>query len=84
VWQAQGVIHLLLPGHVENGSSYTPPSIAFDVEITAPAGAAVSLKLDRYEVTANAFLVGDLLTICDPRPRPYVIGVTRVDPRPSL
>jgi hypothetical protein len=83
-WGARGVIHLVLPAHVENGSSYIPPSLAFDAQITAPAGAVVSLKFDRYEVTANVFLLGDLHTVCGPHPRPYTIGVTRVAPRSSL
>jgi hypothetical protein len=82
VWCATGKIHVLLPGHVENGSSYTPPSVEFEVEIKAPAGTVLSLKLDRYEVMANVLILGDLHTICDPRPKPYSIGVTRVDAHP--
>jgi hypothetical protein len=78
-----GGIHVLLPGHVENGSSYTPPSLEFEVEIGAPAGTFLSLKLDRYELMANVFILGDLQTICDPRPKPYSIGVTRVDAQSS-
>lgn len=82
-WGDAAGIHVLLPNRVENGSGYTPPSVEFQVEIGAPAGTRLALKLRRYQVTANVFLVGDLHTTCAPNPSPYTIGVTRVDARPS-
>lgn len=83
VWRDGGRIRLRLPAKIKNGSSFTPPSLEFAVEIQAPAGTLLSLQFDHYEVTANVFLLGDLQTICEPRPKPYTIGVTRVDPKQS-
>ena len=81
-WGDAAGIHLRLPGRVENGSSYTPPSLEFQVEIGAPAGALVELRFRRYQVTANVFLLGDLHTTCAPNPNPYTIGVTHVEAWP--
>ena len=72
-------VHLALVGRVEKGEGYTPPSVELDLEATAPAGAAVTVLFDRQAVTANAIVIGDLRSVCVPRPRPFVIGTTRVD-----
>ena len=79
-WHDAAGIHLALPAHVPNGSSYTPPSLEFSVKITAPAGSNIAIKFSHYEVTANAFLVGDVHTVCDPNPKPYALAVLHVDP----
>ena len=72
-------IHFVLPAHITNGSSYTPPSIEFAVKVTAPAGGEVGIKFAHYEVTANAFLVGNVHR-SDPSPKPYALAAVRVDP----
>ncbi|HSQ65521.1 MAG TPA: hypothetical protein VLM85_20015 [Polyangiaceae bacterium] len=77
-----GTIRLLLPAHVPNGGSYTPPTIEFDVRIPAGATGNLPLKFSHYEVKANAIIIGDLVTRCDPDPKPYTIAVTRVEPAP--
>jgi hypothetical protein len=82
VWLQDGVIRMLLPGHVASGSSYTPPSIEFQLEASAPAGTALPLSFLEYRVTANAIVVGDLETICEPTPRPYTIGTTLITASP--
>ncbi len=79
VWGDAAGIHLLLPGRVENGSHYTPPSVEFQLETGPRAGTLIALQFSRYRVTANVLLLGDLHTICHPNPTPYTIGVTRVD-----
>jgi hypothetical protein len=79
-WHDAAAIHLLLPARVENGGSYTPPSLEFQLEITAAAGTELMLKFSRSRVSANVFLLGDVHTTCVPKPRPYTIGKTRAVP----
>jgi hypothetical protein len=81
VWHDAGGVHMMLPSHVANGTSYTPPSLEFAAKIDAPAGTDVALKFVQYQVMANAIFVGDLRTTCDPTPKPYRLAVLRVDPR---
>jgi hypothetical protein len=69
---------LVLPGRVEDGSSYTPPSFEFQLHAPALPGAVIAHSFSSYRITANAFLVGDLKTNCDPTPKPYPVGVTHV------
>jgi hypothetical protein len=71
-------IRVSLPARVDNGSSYTPPSVEFSVRVDAPARTDLALKFSRYEVVANVFVIGDLKTVCEPPPDGGVIGVTRV------
>jgi hypothetical protein len=73
-----GIIRLQLPAHVENGSSFTPPSIEFDVEVASNAGASLPLAFAQYRVAANAFLVGDVHVTCDPTPKPFTLAKTSV------
>ena len=80
VWHDAKGIHFVLPAHVENGSSYTPPSIEFALKVTAPAGGDVAIKFAHYEVTANAFLVGNVHTFCDPSPKPYALAAVHIGP----
>jgi hypothetical protein len=79
-WRDAGGVHLALPAHVPNGSSYTPPSLELTLRITAPAGSDVAIAFSHYEVKANAFLVGDVRTVCDPKPKPYALASIHVDP----
>ncbi len=75
-----GRIYLVLPARIENGTSFTPPSLAFDLYAEAAPGTRLALAFAHYEVVANAFLIGDLHTDCEPVPKPYRIGVLRIDP----
>jgi hypothetical protein len=77
-WHDKGVIHMLLPGKVESGTSHTPPSLEFKLTATSAPGNKLALKFLRYRVTANAIVVGDLKTTCDPTPSPYTIANTVV------
>jgi len=74
---------LSLPGRVEDGSSFTPPSFEFQVKVTAAAGSKVLQRFAQYTVTAKAVLIGDVLTTCEPTPKPYTIGVTTVTAPPA-
>lgn len=78
VWHDAGVVHLLLPGHVENGAGYTPPTVELELALAADAGKIVALEFARYGVKANAIVVGDVEVTCDPKPKPYRIGTTSV------
>jgi hypothetical protein len=78
VSQERGKIHLTMPGHVDSGTSYTPPSIEFQLTVTGKAGDTLTLSFVQYRVTANAVLVGNLATTCDPTPAPYPLGSTTV------
>jgi hypothetical protein len=77
-----GTVTLVLPAHVDNGSSYTPPSFEFELAVNAPAGTVLTQSFATYRVMANAFLVGDLETSCDPTPKPFAVAQTRVEPNP--
>lgn len=83
VWHENGVIRMVLSGRVKSGSNYTPPSIEFRLRVDAPAGTRLALQFLRYQVTANAFLVGDVPTTCRPNPTPYTLGTTLVTASPS-
>ena len=77
-WHDADGIHFTLPAHVENGSSYTPPSIEFSAVVDGPVGKDVELKFQHYEVQANAIIVGDVTTSCDPDPKPYTIDTLKI------
>lgn len=78
-WQRSGRIFLALPAHVANGDHYTPPSFEFELRADAPVGRHVALAFVRYEVIANAIIVGDVLTHCKPLPAPYRLAVVDVE-----
>jgi hypothetical protein len=82
VTRAGNTITLVLPAHVEDGSNYTPPSFEFQVKVTAAAGAKIPQRFSQYRVTANAIIVGDVHTVCDPTPKPYTVGTTTVTAQP--
>jgi hypothetical protein len=77
-WKDEAGIHTKLPGHVEDGSSFTPPSLEFQLEVTGAVGSTIALKFSQYRVAANAFVVGDVHTVCDPNPKPFTIGTTTI------
>ena len=69
-------IHMLLTARVPNDSSYTPPTVEFD--LMAVSEAPITVEFAHYAVMANAFLVGDIRTTCEPAARPATIGTTRI------
>lgn len=73
-------IHMLLPGHVDNGDSYTAPSIEFQVQAVGPAGTVTALGFLGTSVDASAVIIGSVHTACAPNPKPYAIGRTRLEP----
>lgn len=77
-----GTVNLVLPAHVENGTSYTPPSFEFELEVASTEVAAITQRFAAYHVTANAFLIGNVHTSCEPTPKPFPIAVTRVESAP--
>jgi hypothetical protein len=79
-WRDAAGIHMTLPARVDNGSSYTPPSMEFAVTIEAAAGKVVALQFDHYEVMASAMFVGTVSTTCEPNPKPYALAQLRVTP----
>ncbi len=79
-WYEAGLVHMLLPAHVENGSSYTPPSVEFEVKVNAPAGTRLEVKFARHRLVANVFLLGALRVTCDPTPKPYTLATTLATP----
>jgi hypothetical protein len=78
-----GVINLVLPAHVDNGSSYTPPSFEFSLKVTGAPGSSIAQAFRSYRVTANAFLMGDVKTTCEPKPKPFPVATTKVTPAPA-
>lgn len=83
VWQESGLLRVVLPAHVVNGSGYTPPSVEFQLRVTAAVGAQLPLRLARVRVDAKVFLLGDLRTDCNPDPKSSVLAMTRVTPAVS-
>ncbi len=73
-------IRQVLPARVENGSSYTSPSFEFQLKVTAAAGTNIVQRFSQYRVTANAFIIGDVHTVCDPTPKPYGFATTSITP----
>jgi hypothetical protein len=73
-----GVIRLSLPGQVDNGSSYTPPSFEFELETTAAVGTKVAFQFSQYRVLAKAMIIGDVETTCTPKPQPFTLATTTI------
>jgi hypothetical protein len=80
VTHASGIITMMLPARVDDGANYTPPAFEFELLVTAPAGSTITQTFSRYGVTANAFLVGNVKTVCEPVPKPFPVAATRVEP----
>ena len=78
VWHDEAGLHLALPAHVRNGSSYTPPSFEFTMRVDDAAHSELELQFAHYEVKADALLVGTVLTTCAPSPSPYTIARLRI------
>lgn len=75
-------VHMLLPAHVGNGSSYTAPSIEFQVKVVGPAGSVAPLGFVGTGVDASAVVLGDVHTACTPTPQPYILGSTTIEAAP--
>jgi len=75
-----GVVTMVLPGHVDEGTSYTPPSIRFQLRATGAPGSQAAVSFRQFRLTANAFLVGEVHVSCEPTVKPYPIGTTRILP----
>jgi hypothetical protein len=78
-----GVVRMILAAKIPSGSGYTPPSLEFQLEASAPAGTSLPLVLLEYRVTANAIIVGDVLSTCDPVPKPLTLTTTTVTDPPA-
>lgn len=74
-----GGIHLLLPGHVDNGGSYTAPSIEFQVKAVGAAGSVASLGFTGTGVDASAAIIGTVHTTCTPNPKSYTLASTTLE-----
>jgi hypothetical protein len=78
LWQRGGIVTMQLPGKVENGTDYTPPSITLQVRASGAPGSQAVLGFSRFQLKANAFLVGDVAVSCGPASSPYPIGATLI------
>jgi hypothetical protein len=78
-----GVVRLHLPGHVDNGSTFTPPAVEFQVKVLAAPGASLPMRWVRHQVTANVFLIGNLDIVCTPKLGALTLGTTVVTPPAS-
>jgi hypothetical protein len=73
-WQDATGIHTRLPGHVANGTSFSPPTLEYQLEVTGKVGDILNIGFSQYRVTANAMVIGDVNSTCDPTPKPYKLG----------
>lgn len=78
LWHHAGIVTMRLPGKVDNGTDYTPPSITLQVRAVGAPGSSAVLGFKHFQLQANAFLVGDVAVSCDPAPKPYPIGATLI------
>jgi hypothetical protein len=74
----RGVLTMLLPGKVDNGTDYTPPSVRLQLRAVGAPGDFAWVAFKRFRLTANALLVGDVDVSCDPVPSPYPVGTTLI------
>jgi hypothetical protein len=73
-----GVVTMVLPGRVQEGTDYTPPSISLQLRAVGSPGSREAVSLSRFSLTANAFLVGEVPVSCEPAVKPYPIGTTLI------
>jgi hypothetical protein len=78
VWYQNGILTMNLPDKVENGESYTPPSIQLKLKATGSPGSAAALGFNQYHLKANAVVVGDVAISCTPPQKPYTIEATQI------
>ena len=77
-WHEASHVRMILPAHIANGTAYTPPSLEFDVKVDAMPATQSALSFLHYEVMANAVIVGDVRTSCDPIRKPYHLVTLRI------
>jgi hypothetical protein len=82
LWYHKGILTMVLPDKVQNGTEYTPPSIRFSLRAAGAPGSSAAVALRRFDLTANAVVVGDLAVTCEPTPVPYPIGTTVITQSP--
>lgn len=73
-----GVLTMALPGKVANGSAYTMPSLQFQLRAIGLPGSRAAVSFDRFGLTANAFLLGELPVSCGPARKPFALGTTLI------
>ena len=78
--QRAGVVSMVLPGHVDEGTSYTPPSIELQFRAIGAPGSSQQVSLRQFRLTANAIVVGDVAVSCAPAVGPYPIASTLITP----
>jgi hypothetical protein len=74
----KGVVRLKMPARVDSGGSFTPPSVEVQVTVTAAVGSTLTLNFQRYSVVANAVVVGDVPSTCEPKTKPAGLVSTTV------
>jgi hypothetical protein len=74
-----GVLRMVLPGKVQEGTAYTPPSISVDLRAIGAPGSRAAVSLRQFRLTANAFLVGEVPVSCEPAVKPSPIGTTLIE-----
>jgi len=72
------ILSLSLPGRVDNGADFTPPSIALSLKAIGAPGSSAAVGFGQYRLKTNAVVVGDLAVSCDPTSKPYPIGTTLI------
>jgi hypothetical protein len=73
-----GVLEMVLPAKVQDGSSYTPPSVQFQLRAIGAPGSGAAVSFSGFRLKANAIVVGDVDVSCEPTPKPYLLGTTLV------
>jgi hypothetical protein len=73
-----GVVTLALPARVAEGTSYTPPSIRFQLRATGAPGTAAAVSFRQFRLTANAIVVGEVAVSCNPTVNPSPLGATLI------
>ena len=78
VWHDGNGIHLILPTHIANGSTYTPPSVELRLRVNGPPRGNIQIKFVHYAVTVNVVVLGDVHATCAPAGGPHPIGTIQV------
>lgn len=76
--EGASTVRLTVPAQIPNGHGFNPPSVEFSVALDGAPGAEVRVLFVRHQLGARVFLLGDIVTTCDPRPGPAVLGSVRI------
>jgi hypothetical protein len=79
LWYHGGLITLRLPGKVLEGTEYTPPSITVQLRAIGAPGSRAAVSLRQFNLTANAFMVGEVPVSCQPAVKPAPLATTLID-----